>query len=208
MQSIQVSVTGSAKLCAQGSVKCTMMPQAEESVLGKRKRQDIASSADKSQARIDHYFAFSAPTKQSSGVISASAAQNGRSYCGCAIQQSSNSDALPVKRASHNLQVQQLPGNEFVAADGAREVRENLAPESKAVSGGPSSNQAADSRIMLADVGFKADSGPKLANCRDQIALHQNLKPQAVATTSAQQDICNHLAVFHAALSERQQFRE
>ncbi|KAL0042492.1 hypothetical protein WJX79_001550 [Trebouxia sp. C0005] len=61
---------------------------------------------------------------------------------------------------------------------------------------------------MLADVDFKADQGPKLANCRDQIATRQNLETQAVPTTVAQQDICNHLAVFHAALSERQQFRE
>ncbi len=183
------------------------MPQFEESVLGKRKRQGSTSSADKSQARIDHYFAFSAPTKQSSGVISASAAQNGRSYCGGTSQQPSNSDALPVKRDSSNLQIQQLPGNEFVA-DGVPENRENVAAENKAVSGGPSSKQAADSRVMLADRGFKADSGPQLANCRDQIAIRQSLETQAVPTTGAQQDICNHLAVFHAALSERQQFRE
>ena len=185
-----------------------MMSQVEESVLGKRKRQGITSSADKSQARIDHYFAFSATIKQSSGVISASAAQNGRSYAGGASHQPSNSDALPVKRDTHNLQTQQLPGNEFVAADGVREVRENVAAEYKAVSGGPSSNQAADSRVMLADVDFQADSSPKLANCRDQIAILQNLATQAVPTAGAQQDICNHLAVFHAALSERQQFRE
>ncbi|KAL0040242.1 hypothetical protein WJX77_001213 [Trebouxia sp. C0004] len=185
-----------------------MMLQVEESVLGKRKRQGIISAADKSQARIDHYFAFSAPTKQSSGVISASAVQNGRSYCGGASQQPSNSDALPVKRDSHNLQTQQLPGNEFVAADGVRDIRQSVAAENKAISGGPSSNQAADSRVTLADVDFKADSGPKLANCRDQIAVRQNLVTQSVATTSAQQDIFNHLAVFHAVLSERQQFRE
>jgi len=171
-----------------------MMSKIEESVLGKRKRQGIASSADKSQARIDHYFAFSAPIKQSSGVISASAAQSSRSYSDGASQQPSNSDAQPVKRDSHKLQVQQLPGNEFVAADG---VRENVVAESKAVSGGLSSNQTADSRVVLANL-----------DCRDQIATRQNIETQAVPTTVAQQDFCNHLAVFHAALSERQQFRE
>ena len=185
-----------------------MMPKVEESVLGKRKRQGITSSADKSQARIDHYFAFSAPIRQSSGVISASAAQNSRLYSGGASQQPSESDALPVKRDSHNLQVQQLPGDEFVATDGVHESREDVAAEDKAVSGGLSFVQAAHSRVMLADVDSKADQGPKLANCRDQIATRQNLETQAVPTTVAQQDICNHLAVFHAALSERQQFRE
>ena len=184
------------------------MSKVEESVLGKRKRQGIASSADKSQARIDHYFAFSAPIKQSSGVISASAVHNSRSCSDGASQWPSNSDAQPVKRDSHNLQVQQLPGNEFVAADGVRGNRENVAAESKAVSGGLSSNQAADSRVMLADLDVRADKAPKLANCRDQIATRQNLETQAVPTTVAQQDICIHLAVFHAALSERQQFRE
>ncbi len=182
-----------------------MMSKIKESVLGKRKRQGIASSADKSQARIDHYFAFSAPIRQSSGVISASAAQSSRSYSDGASQQPSNSDAQPVKRDSHKLQVQQLPGNEFVAADG---VRENVVAESKAVSGGLSSNQTADSRVMLANLDVRADRGPKLADCRDQIATRQNIETQAVPTTVAQQDICNHLAVFHAALSERQQFRE
>ena len=203
-----VSNSPSAKLCAQGHANCAMMSKVEESVLGKRKRQGIASSADKSQARIDHYFAFSAPIKQSSGVNSASAAQNSRSYSGGVSQPPSNSDAVPVKRGSHNLQSQQLPGNEFVAADGVRGPRENMAAENAAVSGGLSSNQAADSRVMLADRGFKADSGLKLANCRNQIAIRQSLARQAVPTTGAQQDICNHLAVFHAALSERQQFRE
>ncbi|DBA66045.1 TPA: hypothetical protein ACH3X2_003050 [Trebouxia sp. C0005] len=185
-----------------------MMPKVEESVLGKRKRQGITSSADKSQARIDHYFAFSAPIRQSSGVISASAAQNSRLYSGGASQQPSESDALPVKRDSHNLQVQQLPGDEFVATDGVHESREDVAAEDKAVSGGLSFVQAADPRVMLADVDFKADQGTKLANCRDQIATRQNVETQAVPTTVAQQDICNHLAVFHAALTERQQFRE
>jgi len=185
-----------------------MMSKVEESVLGKRKRQGIASSADKSQARIDHYFAFSAPIKQSSGVISASAAQNSRSYSDGVSQQPSNSDAQPVRRDSHNLQVQQLPGNEFVAADGVRGIQGNVAAESNAVSGGLSSNQAADSRGILADSDVGADRGPKLANCRDQIATRQNLETKAVPTTVAQQDICNHLAVFHAALFERQQFRE
>lgn len=183
----------------------------QETVLGKRKRQEGSSTSDKPQARIDHYFATKAPVnKPSNGNGHADVSDNMvhtvQVRCGNAAVSQVGLRAVTSQAHSPRQCSQQTPG--CCNLTHQREEQTSCAADHQVA--GHASPAAQGENLPGANSGtataFKTSSKPKSA-VRNALQLpHAVPKPPAAATT--QPDLAEHLSFFLAVLPERQQFRE
>lgn len=184
------------------------MSQADETVLGKRKRQD---GGDPTQARIDHYFAFRAPAKQTEKGSSSAQGKPLHSVhmrCHDASQVQSDSTARVVlqepciHKVNSSSEQEGTLSNNSACTNGA-----NPSTLKKGPSALPACHLAVQGR-STAGVGTENGKPSKLAGSRAPKAMQQEPNVHTAAPAGDQQGLPDHLAVFLSHLAERQQFRE
>ena len=186
--------------------------QNEEPRSGKRKRQDCD---DRSQARIDRYFAFSGPAKMSSANKAIHSGQTDVSASfplQCDTASHIKNDSFPQSLHHDPLYqtVQHSPQHEAGRDDeGICNSKAPSGAENNAASAGCSSSTPDDAKAARSSqLGVNAGRKSKLAASKLNQAMRPTHHTQMPATSGAQEDVPDHLAVFLSALTERQQFRE
>ena len=187
----------------------------QETVLGKRKRREASSAAEKPQARIDHYFATQAPVKKpSNGIGHASVSDETehmvRVRCdSAAVSQvdpsADTSQAYSAKHQQHSQQASQ----HLNLTQHEHEEQKNGATDDHVATAHPCLS-VQDEHLQKAKsagaTAFKANSKPYSAVPTALQPRHAAPKPTSAATT--QPDLAEHLSFFLSVLPERQQFRE
>lgn len=187
----------------------TMSHNIQETVLGKRKRREATSVADKPQARIDQYFASKAPVKKASNenghaAISDTKVQMVQVRCDIAAisQVGVGADAGQAQcLAVPQQQSQQPSGNLDLKEPGEQAHCAAEAPPFPAVQC-EQPQHAKSAKATASKVGSK----PHQARPDMHQPPHAMPKPGSAAT--AQPDLADHLSFFLSVLPERQHFRE
>ena len=185
----------------------------QETVLGKRKRQEASSATEKPQARIDHYFVKKPPVKQPSNDnghahVSANMAHTVQVRCdGAAVSQMGfSADTSQAHRSKQQQHYQQASGCLHL---GEGEERASCAADhqaAEACSSLTAHSECLQEAKSAKATAFKASSKPNSV-VRNALQLpHAISKPPSAA--AAQPDLAEHLSFFLSVLPERQQFRE
>lgn len=189
-------------------IRCAVMSQADETVLGKRKRQDVG---DPTQARIDHYFALRAPAKQTEKgqpLAQGKPVHSVHMQCHDASQLQSDLNARVMLQEPCSQKVKSSSEQEGTLSNGSPCTNgANPSVLKKGPSALPSCHLAEQGRTP-AGVSTKSGKPSKLSGSRAPKAMQQEPDAQAAATAGDQQGLPDHLAVFLSHLAERQQFRE
>lgn len=175
-----------------------------DSLLGKRKRKEAASSGDRSQARIDRYFASNASVHSplrvdDHAVLSSNVTQTAQAHC------KSSGPSRADKNAETSQQSDSVQHTSRQAA--GRPVPNN----SHGATSCAASHEAADSNIQKKhSTETRPTKGATLlkATTKPYPARSMNAVQQPLSSGATQPDLAQHLSVFLSALTERQQFRE
>ena len=183
----------------------TMSHGLQETVLGKRKRREAASTTEKPQARIDHYFATKAPVKLPSN-------DNGHAHVSKnlvhTVQVRCDSAAVPQTgltgfcTSQANSSKRQQQSQQDLGCLNQHEERAGCAADRQAAEALPTfiaQGEHLQEVKSAKATAFKASSKPTSATRNAQ---------QLPSAAAAQPDLAEHLSFFLSILPERQQFRE
>lgn len=181
-------------------------------MLGKRKRQEKLPPADRSQARIDHYFrgpVKQPPRNQGNRSIQAKLSQDIEMHCSDAVCIHSDSTAQCVQQSTLDHQVpERCEHAQAPDGRGMRAAASKATLDQEAVGVRASCNGSKDlTATGPTEKAVKAGKEIKLMSSQ-ALQMRHTVEQSTPATSGAQQDLSDHLAMFLSALAERQQFRE